>query len=204
MINSLNNEKKREELKCEIADIFMGISRKDNANSSHVAENKLNTLEEEFNCKISNDLELISIWFQSILRLELSPSAGNADCKKMSEVSIEKFIDKVNEFHNFLSKNENFQGLIKKAISNYQKKIEKDFEAFKVLENFKNVSHSNLNKLKLILSDFKIFLSEKGIYPENNKMDKNKYHRNLKLMDSLLKLLILLHRPIRSVYNLFD
>jgi len=182
----------------------MGISRKGDTNFSNLVENKRNTIEEEFKFKISNDLELISIWFQSILRLELSPSAGNTEHKKMSEISFEKFIDKVNEFHNYLSKNENFQGLIKKVISNYQKKIEKDFEAFKVLENFKNVSHSNLNKLKLILSDFKIFLSEKGIYPENNNMDENIYHRNLKIMDSLLKLLILLHKPIRSVYNLFD
>lgn len=204
MLNTYENGKKKEDLKCEIADIFMGISNKDNKYIPDLDEIRAKKAREEFTCKFSDYLELTSMWFQSILRLEFSPSMGNSDGKKMSGVSLQKLVDKVNEFHGYVSENEEFNDLVQKIITKYTNIVEKDYQAFKVLENFRCVAHNNLNKLKLILSDFNHFLTEKGIYPENPQLDKQEYHYNLKLLDSLLKLLILLHRPIKSVFNLFN
>lgn len=206
MINKHNNGKNKKDLKCEIADIFMGISNKDNKYIPNLTDIKSHNkeAEEKFRCKFSEYLEVTSMWFQSILRLEFSPSTGNSDGKKMSGYSLKKLVEKVDEFHDYLSKNEKHRKLVKEVIERYEKVIEKDFRASKVSENYKIVAHRNLNKLKLILSDFNIFLNEKGIYPTRAQMNEKEYQYNLKLLDSLLKYMILLHKPIKSVFDLFN
>jgi hypothetical protein len=118
MINTYNNGKNKKDLKCEIADIFMGISNKDSKYIPNLKDIKADYKEakENFKCQFSEYLEVTSMWFQSILRLEFSPSNGNSDGKKMSGYSLKKLVEKVNEFHDYLTKNKRYGNLVDQVI----------------------------------------------------------------------------------------
>ncbi len=150
---------------------------------------------EEFN----KYLELTTIWFQSILGLKNSPSNGTSDNRRMVGVSMKKFMNKVNEFHDFISQKKEFLLFIPNKIDLYSKCIKNNPEAVRIVESFKNIANKNLEKLNLIINDFNIFLFK--LEGNNNREEKQYY---LKIQDALLKLLILLHEPINNVFFRFE
>lgn len=201
MLNS--RDKKKDKVKCEIANIFMKISC-ENGEDDNLAEIAKQTIQEDNKQEFNNYLELTTIWFQSIIGLKTSPSTGRSDNRKMADVSMKKLLDKVNEFHDFISANELYLDFLPKIKRHYTNIIQNNPEAGRILKRYKNVAHRNLEKLSLIESDFRLLLNHLGIFPEDRTLSKKKRHRNLKIMDSLIKFIILLHKPIGNVYSRFQ
>lgn len=196
-------KKNKEEVKSEIASIFKNISCK---NENPIYEEIL-TKEEELNkirCDFDAYLETTAIHLQSILRLWISPSTGRSDNKEISRLSLDKIMEKINKFHDFISKNRERMDYYDSLIKSFKSIVSENSTAKRVFDQFQLVSNKNIKKIKLIVSDFKLLLQEYGIFPENPAMDKRQYQKNLKIFDSLLKLIILKHEPIKSVYDYFN
>ncbi|MBD3213910.1 MAG: hypothetical protein GF311_14970 [Candidatus Lokiarchaeota archaeon] len=199
----LNSRDKKDKVKCEIADIFMKISC-ENSNDDEIAEIAKQTIQEETRAKFNNYLELTTIWFQSIIGLKTSPSTGRSDNRKMAHVSLNKLLNKVNEFHDFISANELYLEFLPQIKKRYTNMILNYPEAKRILDQFKNVANRNLEKINLLESDFRLLLNHLGIFPEDHHLSDRERHKNLKIMDSLIKMIILLHKPIGSVYSRFQ
>ncbi|TXT59833.1 MAG: hypothetical protein BAJALOKI2v1_160005 [Promethearchaeota archaeon] len=196
-------KKSKEEVKSEIASIFKNISCK---NENPIYEEIL-TKEEELNkirCDFDAYLETTAIHLQSILRLWISPSTGRSDNKEISRLSLDKIMEKINKFHDFISKNRERLDYYDSLIMSFKAIVSENPTAKRVFDQFQLISNKNIKKIKLIVSDFKLLLQEYGIFPEDPAIDKRQYQKNLKIFDSLLKLIILKHEPIKSVYDYFN
>jgi hypothetical protein len=196
-------KRNKEEKKKQIASIFKNISCK---NENPIYEEILSQEEEleKIRCEFDAYLETTAIHLQSILRLWISPSTGRSDNKEISQISLDRILEKIDKFHDFISKNRERMDYFEDLINNFHSIISESASAQRVYEQFKLVCNKNIKKIKLIVSDFKLLLQEFGIFPEDPAMNKKKYQINLKIFDSLLKLIILKHKPIKSVYERFN
>lgn len=196
-------ENNKEKIRSEIANIFMKISC-ENTESNELAEIARQAIQKENKKEFNTSLELITMWFQSILGLKISPSAGRSDNRKMATTSLKQLIKKVNDFHDFISANELYLGFLPKIKQQYIQLIKSCPEAEKILNEFQNKGHKNLQKLNLIESDFKMFLYHLGIFPKDNNMKNEECQEKLKIIDSLIKMIVLLHKPIGNVNSRFQ
>jgi hypothetical protein len=193
----IHNETKKTISKIKLAKLFSSVSSSDvNSKLKNITSEILREKHKE---EFDKYLELTTIWFQSILGLKVGPSNGNSDNKRMVNVSMKQFLNKVNEFHKFISQNTEYLPFLSDKIDLYSKCIMNNPEAVRIWEKFKNIAHKNLEKLNLIINDFDTFLFK---LESNNNREKKQYY--LKIQDSLLKLLILLHEPISDVFSRFE
>jgi hypothetical protein len=192
----INNKSKKDPSKSELAKLFYNISNpEEESQEKDLLFEKAKAEKQE---RFERYLEVTTIWFQSILGLKTSPSTGTADNRKMAGISMEKLVNKVNEFHQFISKNKKYLPFIPNKIDKYAKRIMNSRGALRILADFKNLANKNLEKLNLIMSNFKSFLHKIEAKNEGNEQD------YLKIQDALLKLIILLHEPIKDVFSRFE
>jgi len=190
------NETKKTISKIKLAKLFSNIT--DSEDNSKLKDITTERLEEKKREEFDKYLELTTIWFQSILELNFSPSTGTSDNKRMTDVSMKQFLNKVNEFHNFISQNKEYLPFFPTKIDMYSKCIMNNPEAVRIVASFKNIANKNLEKLNLIINDFNMLLLK---LEDNNNKEQKQYY--LKIQDALLKLLILLHKPINNVFTRF-
>ncbi|TXT60945.1 MAG: hypothetical protein BAJALOKI1v1_1210006 [Promethearchaeota archaeon] len=195
--NMIEFDNKKKASKDQLAELFFSIANPEEA--CHLKGKRKVQKEKEKTEEFEKYLEVCTIWFQSILGLKTSPSTGTSDNRKMAGISMEKLINKVDEFHSFISENKKYLPCIPNKIDLYSKYIIDNPDALRILASFRNIANRNLTKLNLIMSDFKLLLQK--IEANDNGSKTQNY---LKIQDALLKLMILLHQPINDVFSRFS
>ncbi|TFF99659.1 MAG: hypothetical protein EU541_04335 [Promethearchaeota archaeon] len=148
-------------------------------------------------------IEITSIWFESILGLNTCPSSGTSDNRQMSGISLEKLVQKVDEFYHFRKEHTEFSDFIAEQKSLFQKRINDTFEAKRIRNDFKNLANRNLNKINLIMNDFSVLLRKMEVAEKGE--DKNIIRqKHLKIRDALIKLIILDHKPVGNIFSRFE
>lgn len=215
------NEESPEETKTELANTFSKIAEdSDESGSSEILHSLVSRLTgkdneaqnykpgdhiekfEGFKQQFEIYIEITSIWFESILGLNTCPSTGTADNRKMSGVSLEKLINKVNEFYQFRKEHGKFSDYVAEKKALYNKRIKENFEARRIRNDFRNLANQNLNKLHLIMNDFSTLIQKMEAAEKGE--DKRKLRqKHLKIRNALIKLIILEHRPVGNVFSRF-
>lgn len=215
------NKDNKKEAKAELADAFSKIADKSsNSEKSNNLKSLVTRLTgknneaqtyspgdhmeklEGFKQQFEIYIEITSIWFESILGLNTCPSTGTADNREMSGVSLEKLIDKVNEFYQFRKEHSEFSDYVAEKKALYNKRIKKNFEARRIKNDFKNLANRNLNKLHLIMNDFSVLIRKMEVAEKGE--DKQKIRqKHLKIRDALIKYIILEHRPVGNIFSRF-
>jgi hypothetical protein len=120
----------------------------------------------------------------------------------MSGVSLEKLIDKVDEFYQFRKEHSEFSDYVAEKKALYNKRIKENFEARRIKNDFKNLANRNLNKLHLIMNDFSVLIRKMEVAEKGE--DKQKIRqKHLKIRDALIKYIILEHRPVGNIFSKF-